>query len=206
MAAKSAELAAWRRDADLSMRASVFRRQTRSWAIWIAILLVSGTALVALLARPRKLSADLTAQIDGPTLAEFPLLFKLTVTNTGRTPIYYWCGGPGQYPNASPFVVTVTDQQGHSTKFRLHNGQFVEGSGTSRPITKTQMFPAACDPLAPGVYTLQVSCKAYCRADDGSEERPAMTSEPFKITVVEDASALAAANDDLRTLWRHRFR
>lgn len=44
------------------------------------------------------LSAKLEARLDGPWLTEFPLVFKLTMTNTSEKPIYYWCGGPDQYP------------------------------------------------------------------------------------------------------------
>ena len=170
----------------------------RSSAAIVTILFVA-SSLVADDRSTRKDSAELAAEIDGPLLVDFPLLFKLTVTNTGDAPMYYWCGGPAQYPTATPFVVEATNADGKTWQLRLDNGQYRIGSGSVNPIEKTQTLPAAGDSLPAGDYTLQVTAKADYDVDKGEkiEVRPAMSSKPLKVTIVEDRAALEVANKKL---------
>jgi hypothetical protein len=164
------------------------------------ILLFGGSTYAAEDASPTRLSANLAGEVNGPLLADFPLLFNLTVINTGKTPISYLCGGPGEYPKARPFVVSVTDHLGRLQQLRLHNGQYEVGSAERLAITHKVTFPAACDPLPPGTYTLQIAAKADYEKIDGKsvEVRPAMTAAPITVTIVEDRKALVAAESDLR--------
>jgi hypothetical protein len=167
-----------------------------------AIVILILSAISAYAAEPitaAELSADLTVEVDGPLLAHLPLQFKLTITNTGKAPFFYWCGGPASYPNADPFAVAVTDARGQTCWLPLHNGQFVEGSGTHRPVETTQTLPAACDPLGPGTYTLRVAGKPRVSFPDGTmiETWPAMSARPITIKIEEDRPALAAAEKDL---------
>ncbi len=178
----------------------MFGRKTLFLVMLAAILLTLGTFLVLSEPQRSKLSAELKVEIDGPLVADFPLLFKLTVTNTCEAPFYYWCGGPGSYPNAVPFVVTATDQRGQTKELDLHNGQYVMGSGRGFAIKTTQELPAACDPMPAGAYTLRITAKAHFRDDNGKkiEVRPALISDPVEVTIVDDRAALELGNERLR--------
>ncbi len=66
-------------------------------------------------------------------------------------------------------------------------------------ISTTQSLPAACDPLAPGSYTVIVTIKRHI---EGSAEKayvywPAMTAKPLAIKIKDDPQAVAAAEKAL---------
>ena len=48
-------------------------------------LLIAASAHAAEPAKSDELSADLTVEVVGPVVADFPLQLKLTITNTGKT-------------------------------------------------------------------------------------------------------------------------
>ncbi len=159
---------------------------------------MAALATTAVCGQKQELSADLNAAVVGPALVDLPLVLKLTVTNTTNRTIYYWCGGPANYPMASAFFVTAMDRHGKKFSLQLENGQYTEGIGHDYlPIKGTQTFPAACDPLPPGTYSIQVTADA-CYALVGNKEkiqvRPAMTSKPIQITVAEDRAQLQLEN------------
>jgi hypothetical protein len=169
----------------------------RSALLGISILAL--TAFWADAAESPNLSASLTVEVVGPQLATLPLQLKLTISNTGKAPFYYWCGGPGQYPDADPFTVAVTDATGRTRKYRLHNGQYIKGSGRDYPINTRQTLPATCDPLSRGNYTLKVTGKSqsFVRNGEMVEHWPAMSAEPITIKVEDNPSAVAKAEKDL---------
>jgi len=138
------------------------------------------------------LSAKLEARLDGPWLTEFPLVFKLTMTNTSEKPIYYWCGGPDQYPPATNFTAELTNEKGETLRLPLTNGQYEVGSGINLAVKTPQEFPAVCEPIAAGKYTLRISGRTGGYRKDGKivETWPAMKSEPMMIEVVEDHAAV----------------
>jgi hypothetical protein len=146
-----------------------------------------------------ELSASLRVEVDGPLLAGLPLQLKLTIANTGKYSIPYWCGGPGRYPSAEPFIIAVTDSRGSRRRLRLDNGQYGKGSGRTYHITATQVLPAACRPLPAGAYTLQVTGRSKRVGRDGKlfEIWPAMSAEPIRVTLKDDAAARAAAEKDI---------
>jgi hypothetical protein len=146
-----------------------------------------------------KLSANLAVEVDGPLLASLPLQLKLTITNTGKSPFYYWCGGPDRYPAAYPFIAAITDASGHTRKYGLHNGQYVQGSGNYQPISATQSLPAACGPLGPGTYTVAVTGESQIAYPGGRavETWPAMIAKPFTVKIKDDPPAVAAAEKAL---------
>lgn len=148
--------------------------------------------------RPAR-SAALKAEADGPLVAGFPVQLGLTITNTGPETFYYWCGGPGRYPSASPFIAVVTDAAGKTRTYPLNNGQYEIGSGIGYPIKDVQTLPAAFDPLPAGTYTLKVTGRALATFEDGkrTEYWPAMSAGPMTITVKDDAHAFAAARQAL---------
>jgi hypothetical protein len=110
------------------------------------------------------------------------ILIRITVTNTGSTPISYWCGGPGQYPGAHHFSAHVTDEKGNTRKAALDNGQYLMGSGTNVQIQPGQSvtLPAALAPLPAGSYSIQVG--------DG---------KPAKLIVKDDPQLDRAREKDL---------
>jgi hypothetical protein len=175
-------------------------KKLRYFAPVLVLLQIADRVFAADEAQPKRMAAELVAEIDGPLLADFPLLFKLKVKNTGTAPISYWCGGPGRYPTASPFVVTATDEAGKQTILRLDNGQHRQGSGDTHWIKGTQTLPAACNPLPAGKYTLQIAAKADHTVDQRfprTEVRPPMQSAPISVEIVEDRAALNLAHQQL---------
>ncbi len=99
---------------------------------------------------------DVRAESAQP--ADAPILITVTLTNSGNKSITYWCGGPGNYPDAASYKARVTDSQGKVREVRLSNGQAQAGSGAYEEIKpgQTVVMPAALAPLPPGRYTIQV--------------------------------------------------
>src|SRR5688500_16217911 len=79
-----------------------------------ALVLIAASTTVTNAPAGDKLSAKLTVEVDRVVLANAPLQLQITITNTGDTPIGYWCGGPELYPSARPFSVFVKDEQGRT--------------------------------------------------------------------------------------------
>lgn len=143
----------------------------------------------------------LEVKLTGESIAGVPLLFQLDVTSRTDRPLEYWCGGPGLYPNASMFVATITDEKGESRTIVLHNGQNLEGSGVTRKVERKTSFPAACPPLAPGRYSVTVSCgQTAVLAGAYSEQWPEMKSKPVAIEIRDEPSSVQRVNDALLDL------
>jgi HEAT repeat protein len=162
----------------------------------VMLLIVIGASSLASDRRdPIALSADLKIEVNGPLLADLPLQFRLTITNTGKIPLAYWCGGPASYPSAHLFRAEVKDASGRTRWLPLHNGQHMRGRGTTCFVAKTQLLPAAGDPLGPGTYTIRVVGKPQLIIQKGkmSEQWPAMIAEPITVTIKEDRRARIAA-------------
>lgn len=145
--------------------------------------------------------STLKVKLTGESIAGFPLLFQLDVTNHTKKPFEYWCGGPGLYPNASMFVADITDSDGESKKVVLHNGQYVEGSGVNHKVEKEASLPAACDPLPPGKYTITVSCgPTAVLAGAFQEQWPEMKAAPISIEIRDEPQAIQRASEALLDL------
>ena len=54
--------------------------------------------------RPRA-SLEVHGEPEQPAGA--PIILLLTAKNSGKVPIIYWCGGPGEYPDASDYSTQV---------------------------------------------------------------------------------------------------
>ena len=145
----------------------------RLFILFVSILLSPAIALTVEPNAEEKLAADLKVDVTGPLLEDFPVQLELLITNTGK-PLYFWCGGPGKYPNASNYYAEVTDRQGRTRSLQLSNGQNFLGSGTGIEIDTTQTLPAACEPLKAGTYTLKVFCRSWKIGEERSEIWPAM--------------------------------
>ena len=157
-------------------------------------------------ARPSSFSGQLKVQIDGPLLVNFPVLLKLTVVNTGKTPFSFWYRG--SYPNACLFWAAVTDHDRHTRHYLLQNEATTQGSGNDNPVETMLTLPAVFDSLPAGNYTLKVGgeSRGYVVRRDANnpqsdleyiETSPKMSSEEIPITVKEDAIALANAENEL---------
>lgn len=160
-------------------------------AVWLTqiALAVSQIAFAEEAIEP---SATLKAEVVGPRLVDMPLEFQLTITNTGKEPISYWCGGPGRYPSVRLYLVEITNEAGKTWTVPLTNGQYEEGSGSFQSIRETQTVPAVCDPLPEGSYTLKVSGKRSGYLKDGKKiiTWPAMTAKPVTIEIKDDPALL----------------
>ena len=141
-------------------------------------------------------SALLTVSGHSIQPAGAPLILTLSVYNNGFSSIGYWCGGPGEFPDAADFTATITHKNGPVT---LANGQR-SGVGRMRWIVPGQVmrFPAALPPLAVGTYEITVRCEAYKPMQNGGIHAviwPAMsTVKPLRVEIREDA-ALADVRD-----------
>jgi hypothetical protein len=105
---------------------------------------------------PPDSSTDVEADETQPAGA--PILVRITLRNTGKTAISYWCGGPAKYPGAHEFSARLTNGQGKTREAVLSNGQFQMGSGAMHEIQPGQSvtLPAALEPLPAGSYSIQV--------------------------------------------------
>jgi hypothetical protein len=77
----------------------------------------------------------LAVRADRHQPSGWPIVVDVTVTNTGKDPISWWCGGPDTYPGAEHFTVEV--RYGPDTvwhKASASNGQYVLGSGIDRRL------------------------------------------------------------------------
>ncbi|HEY2584794.1 MAG TPA: hypothetical protein VGI81_03390 [Tepidisphaeraceae bacterium] len=146
-------------------------------------------------------AATLEIQGDPVQPANAPVLLELAVRNTGPAPISYWCAGPGDYPDATDFIATIsrTDRPGIPGRSPLSNGQQPDGLGRAVQIApgRTLRFPAAVRPLLPpGEYDIAVACDRAGRMQDGVVKVvtwPAMQSaRAFHLSVREDPQLLAA--------------
>lgn len=138
--------------------------------------------------------------------ANAPVLLELVVRNTGPVPLSYWCGGPGDYPDATEFIATIsrTDRPSIPGKSPLSNGQQPDGPGRAFVIApgRTIRFPAAVRPLLPpGEYDVAVACAPVGRMQDGVVKVvtwPAMTSaKAFHVSVRDDAQLLAGRDQNI---------
>jgi hypothetical protein len=122
---------------------------------------------------------------DNYAVAGLPVILRLSVTNTGRVPFHYWCGGPDRYPPAGEFVATVEGTDGEAREVPLSNGQYTQGSGSLVWVEpgQTVWLPATIDSLPPGRYTIRtVRCEeqGYFPVPNG----------PMKVTWPTVASAV----------------
>ncbi len=133
---------------------------------------------------------SLSIKADREQALGWPLIVDLTVTNAGKQPISWWCGGPDLYPGAEHFVVEVrygSDTTWH--KVPASNGQYVEGSGFNRL-------------LAPGekiVVPLAVSIELLDSGDDLSKQDGNIGGVSMRITPREWHAATTAETHT--TVW-----
>jgi HEAT repeat protein len=126
-----------------------------------AASLVAAAGIVARQAPPAKPAAQRTWDVaaDAVQPANSPVLLTITLTNTGKEAISYWCGGPAMgYPAVPAVKVAVTDAKGNTRQLEVSNGQATAGSGLMVvvPPGKSVPIPAALAPLPAGSYTLQI--------------------------------------------------
>jgi hypothetical protein len=153
-------------------------------------------------------SLEVTAEPVQP--ADGPIVLTLSVRNTGKVPIRYWCGGPGDFPDAQDYAATIANAKERKPILHLplSNGQYTDQSGAARQVTlgRTIHFPAAFPPLAPGVYRITVEGQAQGRHENNLLaviEWPAThTEKVLQIEVRSDAKL--AAQRDAQTIAKVR--
>lgn len=147
-------------------------------------------------------AAVLEASADDVQPAGAPILLSLVARNTGGVPISYWCGGPGEYPDAADFAATIWSDAPHAKPMRvpLSNGQHSNDAGAARevPQGRSVRFPAALPPLPPGVYHVTIDGAAQgrrewkvLRAITWPETR---TEQVLRVEVRDDPKLLDARN------------
>jgi hypothetical protein len=133
----------------------------------LAVVLLPSTVI----AQPFPPEALTDVAGDDAQPAGTPILIRITLTNTGKTAIGYWSGGPARYPDARNFSARITDDKGKTREVALSNGQNQIGSGRGYEIRSSESvtLPAALEPLPAGSYTIQVgkgkSAKVIVKAD-----------------------------------------
>jgi RNA polymerase sigma factor (sigma-70 family) len=108
--------------------------------------------------KPEFANAQLDVRTAAVQPAGVPILLDIKLTNLGKEPLHYWCGGPGRYPGFNNTIVHIVDGQGKASMAVLSNGQYIQGSGISVPVPSCTAIdvPAVIPPLAPGKYTLRI--------------------------------------------------
>jgi hypothetical protein len=80
---------------------------------------------------PAEGEVALTVTADREQPSGWPIVVELRLTNTGKEPIGWWCGGPDVYPPAEHFAVQVRyDAEDAWNDVVPTNGQYVQGSGS----------------------------------------------------------------------------
>lgn len=124
---------------------------------------------------------DIAADDTQP--AKSPILLKLTMTNTGKMPLTYWCGLSGDYPPLyRDTKARVTDANGKVSEVQISNGQAELGSGFVKSLAPGDsiIIPAVIGPMPPGNYLIEFS---------GGSAR---------VTIKDDADLLKKREQDLR--------
>ncbi|HZZ78150.1 MAG TPA: hypothetical protein VFE62_06510 [Gemmataceae bacterium] len=103
-------------------------------------------------------SCTLDVKTDPTHPVGMPIILSIQLTNKGKTPVSYWCGGPRDYPGLGGLQATVTPEGGKPTVATLSNGQYFLGSGMDRQIKPGQAMevPGVMPPLPKGSYTIQI--------------------------------------------------
>ena len=167
-------------------------RQNLPGFVLVSLLLTLGSFASADLAP----SAMLTVTAPAVQPAGSPVILNLQVYNNGFNSIGYWCGGPGDYPDAQDFIAIVATKNGPQTtrsEVKLANGQQHTGpEGRTRWIVPGQLMrvPAALPPMEVGTYEIDVRCEADGPRQDDVIRKviwPAMHAlKPLRIEVRDD--------------------
>lgn len=143
----------------------------------LSVLLFLVATVVAGAENPKKGKVALSLAVDAGQPVGWPIVAKVTVTNTGGEDVSWWCGGPDMYPPAQHFRVEV--RYGAETNWQEvipSNGQYVMGSGFDRslphgesiavPLAIPISLPDSGDTLAKqdgrmGGVTIRVSARSW---------------------------------------------
>jgi len=123
--------------------------------------------------------ASLELKVDSKQIAGVPILFELTMKNTGKRTFQYWCGGPGSYAPAEGFKATLVDEKGKEFQVGLSNGQYHGGSGETVLIKpdESAKLPALMAALPAGKYTLK-SVASEATGNYAGPDRPMVVTWP----------------------------
>jgi len=104
-----------------------------------------------------EMRASLAVKVDQKQIAGVPVIFELTITNSGTKAFACWCGGPDKYPPADWFEAVIIDEAGKERRVPMSNGQYHMGSGGAIKIEagKSSKLPAAIEGLPAGKYTIK---------------------------------------------------
>jgi RNA polymerase sigma factor (sigma-70 family) len=132
--------------------------------------------------KPEFPDATIDLKADATQPAGVPVLVTVTLRNTGKKPLTYWCGGPGRYPGLFNTLVSIVDDKNNESISVLTNGQYMQGSGIleSIPPGESATFPAMLQWVRAGKYTIRVG--------DG---------KPARVTVKDDPELLKRWKEDL---------
>lgn len=114
----------------------------------------------------------LDVQVEPTQPAGVPISLNIQLTNQGKEPVMYWCGGPRQYPSLNGVQASVTQEGGKPILTLLSNGQYVMGSGRNLQIKpgESLQIPGVLLPLSKGSYTIQIG--------DGKSGQVKVTDDP----------------------------
>jgi hypothetical protein len=142
-------------------------------------------------------SATLSIAAESIQPSGVPIVITLTIKNTGPVPIAYWCGGPGEYPDAKDYCAklrSIDGAESGSNVMRLFNGQQSDGAGRIHPIAvgEVAQMPAVLEALPIGKYQVIAGCRAYGHFEDNTlrkVEWPAqLTVQPVEIEIRDDGA------------------
>lgn len=111
--------------------------------------------------------------------AGLPALVSLEVTNCGKAPASYWCGGPGRFPGAQEFSAALTNDKGEPLAAQLSNGQYTHGSGRNYPIGPGQTIVVPLTVGGPAAYIRAYKPGETVKPGDDEGMSPANLSALF---------------------------
>lgn len=145
------------------------------------------------------LSGTLTLKLAEVVPAGRPVVFELTITNTGQTAFHYWCGGPELYPDAAAFRAELKNSSGRKIESPLSNGQYDQGSGGDQPIppATSVMLPCVMNALPIGTWQVGVvgDQDGYLKEGKTVITWPSLKAEKTKSVLVRDDPELVAEYD-----------
>jgi hypothetical protein len=143
-------------------------------SLTITMLLLTGQPFLGDRAKAKSPFPDcaLDVQVDPTYPAGVPILLTIQLTNKGKTPVTYWCGGPRRYPSLGGVEASVVRDGDKPTLTPLSNGQYIMGSGMHLQIEPGEsiQIPGVLPPLSKGSYTIQVG--------DGKSAQLKVTDDP----------------------------
>jgi hypothetical protein len=146
----------------------------------------------------------LKAEAERYEAAGWPVIVDVTMTNVGKGPVTWWCGGPDRYPGAEHFAVRVrygAESEWHEVE--ATNGQYVAGSGVTRELKlgESIVVPLAIPVEKSGGVSFTIRPRSW--GEDKGVDGYVEVREGRKYVDRVRARAIGGAICGTSPFWRH---